>query len=355
MKNTLKNILPSWAKQFILKTIELPAQVISPLFKSSPLAASIYYAFFSHQFGREQKAVLAGKAAYQKSLKDIGETSVLLRRNIHRLEKGLIMQPRRDVFAENFISETVKIYERAIKLGNLNAEEKKWITDVLVEYFLVVKDTNIISRSRGMFNACVEQDNQLNKFVPYLFDTLPQLDINYEQLHKLFTKRRSVRWYQDKDVPMNLIEKAVKLATLAPSACNRQPYSFYVSESRQKAIEIAKCAGGTLGWADGIPCTIVIVGDLSAYPSERDRHLIYIDGSLASMQLMLAFETLGLSTCSINWPDVESAEQKMEKLINLKPHERPIMLLSVGYAQDKGGIPYSQKKNTNILIKKVLT
>ena len=96
-----------------------------------------------------------------------------------------------------------------------------------------------------------------------------------------------------------------------------------------------------------------MVGDLSAYPGERDRHLIYIDGSLAAMQLMLAFETLGLSTCSINWPDVEAAEQKLEKLLDLKPYERPIMLLSVGYAQDKGGIPYSQKKDAQVLIKKV--
>jgi len=353
MKTLLKKILPSWAKQLILKTIKLPGLVLSPLFKTSQFLASIYYAFFSHQFGREHKAVLAGKSAYQKSLKDIGETSVLLRRNIHRVEKGLIMQPRRDVFAENFIGETVKIYERAIKLGNLNAEEKKWFTDVLTEYFAAAKDTKIIEKARAKFNACVEQDNESKKFVPYPFDSLPALDINYEQLHNLFIKRRSVRWYQDKDVPMELIEKAVNLAALAPSACNRQPYAFYVSESRQKAVEIAKCAGGTPGWADGIPCTIAIVGDLSAYPGERDRHLIYIDGSLAAMQLMLALETLGLSTCSINWPDVETAEQKMEKLLDLKPYERPIMLLSVGYAQDKGGIPYSQKKNANILIKKV--
>jgi len=142
------------------------------------------------------------------------------------------------------------------------------------------------------------------------------------------------------------------LATLAPSACNRQPYSFYVSENKDKAVQIAKCAGGTSGWANNIPCTIVILGDLSAYPKEHDRHLIYIDGSLAAMQLMLAFETLGLSTCPINWPDVEKAEEEMGKLLGLKPYERPIMLLAVGYAQDKGGIPYSQKKVANVLIEK---
>lgn len=353
MKKIIKKLLPHWLKKIILKTMELSDRLLPHMFKSNPFLASIYYTLSSRQFGREHKAVLAGKVAYELSLNDIGETSVLLRRNIHRLEKGLIMQPRRDVFAENFIGETVKIYERAIKQGNLNIEEKKWFTDVLTEYFTVIKDTTIITKVREKFQTCVKQDVHSQKFIPYPFDSLHELDINYEQLHKLFLKRRSVRWYKDKDVPMTLIEKAVNLATLAPSACNRQPYSFYVSETRQKAVEIAKCAGGTPGWADGIPCIVAIIGNLSAYPSERDRHLIYVDGSLASMQLMLAFETLGLSTCSINWPDVESAEKKMENLLKLKPYERPIMLLSVGFARDQGGVAYSQKKNANTLIKKV--
>lgn len=61
------------------------------------------------------------------------------------------MQPRRDVFAENFIGETVKIYQRAIKLGSLNSEEKKWVTDVLVEYFNVVRDTKTIANARQAF------------------------------------------------------------------------------------------------------------------------------------------------------------------------------------------------------------
>jgi len=39
---------------------------------------------------------------------------------------------------------------------------------------------------------------------------------------------------------------------------------------------------------------------------------------LAAMQLMLAFETLGLSTCSINWPDIEIAEKKWENSWNYR-------------------------------------
>jgi nitroreductase len=323
------------------------------VFRDIRFMSSIYYSFFSSKFGREHQAVLAGKSAYQQSLKDIHETSTLLRRNIHRLEKGLIMRPRRDIFAENYIGETVRVYKHAVKSGGLNPEEKKWVSDVLMEYFNVVKDTTEIALAREIFTKIRNKTSGEVKYIPYPYEHLQKINIEFDELEKLFLKRRSVRWYQEKAVPMVLIEKAVNIAKLAPSACNRQPYKFYISQTKEKAVEIAKCAGGTPGWVHSINCIIVIVGDLSAYPDERDRHLIYIDSSLAAMQLMLAFETLGLSTCSINWPDVESAEKKMEKLLKLNAYERPIMLLSVGYPEDKGGIPYSQKKDAEVLIKKV--
>jgi nitroreductase len=353
MRMLLKKVLPRWLKNLILKTIRMPDLWLSLIFKSSRFSASIYYAFFSRKFSREHKAVLAGKVAYEKNLKIIGKTSALLRRNIHRLEKGLIMQPRRDVFAEGFITETVKIYSLASSLEGFDCDEKKWARDVLLSYFNIVKDTNTISKARYAFNQVVPDSEDVDKFIPKLYKELVRSNVGYDELHYLFLKRRSVRWYIDKPVPMELIEKAIKSAILAPSACNRQPYSFFISKDKSKAIEIAKCAGGTAGWAENIPCTIAIIGDLSSYTKERDRHLIYIDGALAAMQLMLSFETLGLATCSINWPDIESAENKMQKLLFLKKYQRPVMLLSVGYAQEEGGVPYSQKKNIQSLIKKV--
>ncbi len=101
---------------------------------------------------------------------------------------------------------------------------------------------------------------------------------------------------------------------------------------------------GTQGYSHSIRVLIVIVGNLDAYFDERDRHVIYIDASLATMSLMLALETLGLSSCSINWPDVEKLEQKMETFLELKKYQRPIMCLSVGYADPEGMVAYSEKR-----------
>jgi Nitroreductase len=363
MRKFIKKILPkpivSVAKVLVTRT----KLAFLTLTQKSRFLSSFYY-LVSNGFSSEHQAVIKGRKAYYDSLKDIGETCALLRRNTHRLEKGLIMRPRRRVFAEKFIQETVDCYKDAIKASELAQTEKKWATDVLDEYFKIIGSTTLTDYARKVysearqqhpenFETAAEFPSEGAAYKPYLYEKLPSVDISFDELKQLFIRRRSVRWYQDKQVPLNLVQQAANIASFAPSACNRQPYRFLFCNEKEKAVTIAKCAGGTKGFADNLPAMIVIVGDLSAYPYEKDRHLIYIDGSLAAMQLMLALETLGLSTCSINWPEVDANERKIRKVINLKDYERVIMLLAVGYADPSGGIPYSQKKLNQLILEDI--
>ena len=354
MKKLIKKLLPHQVINFIRKSITRVKFYFLSLAHKSQFLSNLYY-LISNEFSNEQQAVINGRKAYYESLKDIGETCALLRRNTHRLEKGLIMRPRRSVFAEGFIQETVDCYKDAVKSKLLAETEKKWATDVLDEYFIVVGSTPVTVQARKVytkarqqlldfFEIAAEFPSEDACYKPYSYEQLPATDISFDELKKLFIRRRSVRWYQDKKVPLELVQQAANIASFAPSACNRQPYRFLFCNEKEKAVAIAKCAGGTTGFAENLPAIIAIVGDLSAYPYERDRHLIYIDGSLAAMQLMLAFETQGLSTCSINWPEVDANERKIRKVIRLKDYERVVMLLAVGYADASGGIPYSQKK-----------
>jgi nitroreductase len=58
-------------------------------------------------------------------------------------------------------------------------------------------------------------------------------------LESLIRGRRSIRQWQDKDVPLDLLTKAVELATWAPNAGNRQNWHFYVIVNRGKINSIA--------------------------------------------------------------------------------------------------------------------
>ncbi len=269
-----------------------------------------------------------------------------LRRNIHRLEKGIISRPRRSVFAADYIGDTVGVY-----LALANSQDCRdrpliqWARDVLGKYFDIVGEDARVDPVREKFVAhdsfAIDPTPLL---VPYQRDQNP-LRIDYEGLAELAWRRRSVRWYLDKPVPRDIIDRAIEVAKLSPSACNRQPFEFRVFDDPKLTQEVADIPGGTKGFSHNFPCVIVIVGDLRAYFSERDRHVIYVDGGLAAMAFQFALEVQGVSSCCINWPDIESREQRMAEALNLDPNQRPIMCLSLGFADPTGQVPYSQKKS----------
>ena len=313
---------------------------------TSPKLSSIYYALASSAMEREHQGVIYGRLQYRKSLTVASEPQYLLRRNIHRLEKGLIARPRRDIFALNYLEETVTAYRDSVERHNCGDRdsELKWAHDVLQEYFAVVATHPIIDRAKIAFMALEPIEGE-QKYIPYHRDLDRPPTVNYEQFLALSQRRRSVRWYLPQPVPRELIDRAITAAALSPSACNRQPFEFRVFDDPDLVQQVGSIPMGTVGFSQNFPALIVVVGKLRAYYDERDRHVIYVDASLASMALMYAFETLGLSSCPINWPDIASKERQMRQVLDLEPDEKVVMLISFGYPHPEGMVPFSQKKS----------
>jgi nitroreductase len=320
----------------------------------SPFMASVFYTIASGAFRREQHSVLQGKEAYSRNLKSsTAQSTPLLRRNIHRLEKGLTMRPQRNVFATEYIEETVAVF------GKLISErcsfvapnsEMQWAYDVLTNFFEATGSHPILDRARQKFlSISVAKEGEAKECAPYRRDLNADIGIGIEQFSALAHRRRSVRYFLPQSVPRELIDRAIEIAAQSPSACNRQPFVFRVIDDADLARKASVIPMGTAGYAENIPVFVVIVGQLRNYFDERDRHLIYIDGALAAMSLIYALEILGLSTCCINWPDVEDRERRMMKLLQLDSDERPVMCLAIGYPDPEGLVAYSQKKPVNQL------
>ncbi len=352
MRRYLAARLSPTQKRRVLAAIEQLKVLLTKALTTFPPLRFCYFELFNRAFRREQMAVLAGKLQYQHHLRHAKQSSAQLRRNIHRLEKGLIMRPRRAVFAEDYILETVRSY--VLNYEALESTELAWARQVLDLYFSVVTDNadvrSDIAKARQLFLATsLEAKPATEPAIPYAYAELPAPQVQYQQFMALCQRRRSVRWFLPDAVPQSLLEEAVQAAALAPSACNRQPFQFIQLEGADAAT-VAGFAMGTTGFAQQIPTLLVVLGDLSAYPAERDRHVIYIDGALAGMQLMLALDTLGLASCPINWPDVEVLERKMDAYLKLQPWQRPVMLIAIGYPDPTGGIAYSAKKTVGQLL-----
>lgn len=295
-------------------------------------------------FQREIWSVFAGIRAHRSDRDSLAGLVFKLRRNTHRLEKGLIMEPRRDVFALDYIEETTDAYIKVSRAVCSDVSQMKWFHDVLQEFFSVAGPNPRIDACRARFYGQDPLADSVSKSIPLSRSEYEESKISYDEFYTLCRQRRSVRWYQDEKVPRDLVDKALLAATQSPSACNRQPFEFRVFDDASKVKELADIPMGTAGFTHQFPMLVVLVGKLSAYEYLHDKHLIYIDASLAAMSFMFALETLGLSSCPINWPGVEALEVKMERALGLKKYERPVMLISIGYARDTGKIPFSHKK-----------
>ncbi len=331
-----------------------PRQAMRRFFGSSGALSDLFFSVMGSAFSREHQAVLHGIYKYEQLEQIGGANWFLLRRNTHRLEKGLLMRPRRDIFALGYIEETVQAYERCSAASDCSVgvrEELRWTHDVLTEYFAVTASNTQIDGARDRFEVLspIDLPEGARAARPYLRDLEAPRPVEYEDFHSLSRRRRSVRWFLPKRVPRELLDKAIAAAAEAPSACNRQPYQFRIFDDPALVKEISTLPMGTAGFAHNIQAIVVVVGELRAYFHPRDRHIIYIDASLAAMGFMLALETLGLSSCTINWPDIPEREQKMDEALALEPDQRPVMLIAVGYPDPEGAVACSRKRSLDDL------
>jgi nitroreductase len=266
------------------------------------------------------------------------------------------MNPRRGVFATDYIKETVECFVKVVGQCNrprqLWPEEQQWAGDVLANYFDVTEPHPAILEAKSEFETLLVSPHQScenGQRIPYSRDLDTPPAVTVEQLMLLARRRRSVRWFLQQPVPRKMIDCAIEVAAQSPSACNRQPFVYRVFDDPSLVQKAAEIPMGTAGYTENIPVFIVIVGRQRNYFDERDRHLIYIDASLATMGLIYALEAQGLSSCCINWPDIEDREIRMSRLLGLDADERPVMCLAVGYPDPSGLVAYSQKKSVDQL------
>ncbi|UOQ89811.1 nitroreductase family protein [Agromyces endophyticus] len=350
MLNRVKRLVYALlAVPWIRKAYEFANTVVLETFGSSRILTHILYFFAFLTFNREQSAVLRGRRDYYRNKRSsTRRTRVELRRNVHRLEKALLMRPRRAVFATDYIGETIEFYTKAhaqcsLDDAGIDPGEISWAHDVLATYFNSISEPNpTIDAARAAFAGLSLPTTGERR--PYSRVTSPDSEVSYDDLLTLAHRRRSVRWFEQRPVPRELIDQAFMVARQAPTACNRMPYEFRVFDDPELVRTVSAIPFGAAGYAENIPTIIVVIGKLDSYFSPRDRHAIYVDAALASMSFMFALETLGLSSSVINWPDFEPLESRMQKTLKLGMPDRVVMLIAVGYADPDGVVAYSQKK-----------
>lgn len=142
----------------------------------------------------------------------------------------------------------------------------------------------------------------------------------------LSESRYSVRGYASEQISEDDLQYVLESARIAPSACNRQPWHFYVCQSAD-ALSLVR-QSYPRDWFQTAPTVIVVCIDHSnewVRPSDGHTHGI-VDVSIAAEHICLAATERGLGTCWVCNFDAALVHD----LLKLPEHLEPAILLPLG-------------------------
>jgi len=151
----------------------------------------------------------------------------------------------------------------------------------------------------------------------------------------LLKRRRSIRRYRPDPVPDEMVEQLLEAGRWAPSASNRQPWTFIVVRDETIRREVAQHAAYYfIRWAHAkeAPLLIVLCGDT------RNRvywQFLHEDMGLAGSQIMLQAQALGLGSCWIGGLD----RKAIAGILKVPDHLEIVGLLTVGFPAEEPDPP----------------
>ncbi len=143
----------------------------------------------------------------------------------------------------------------------------------------------------------------------------------------VFKTRRSVRAFDDRQVPDEVLHRVLDAARLAPSANNTQPWRFVVVRDRSIRKKLAKVAAGQT-FVGQAPVVVACCGrkHTDTY-SWIGPHMHIVDVTIAVDHMTLAARNEGLGTCWIGAFDHEACKQ----LLKVPDTHNVVMLIPIGY------------------------
>jgi len=145
--------------------------------------------------------------------------------------------------------------------------------------------------------------------------------------------RQSVRNYEKKDVPNELIGQLLEAAVRAPSAGNIQPWKFIVVKDIEIKRELASVALRQRH-VEEAPVVIVVCADPEKSADkygERGKSLYCIQDTAAAVEnMLLTANSLGLGTCWIG----AFEDDKVRSILNIPQKIKPVALITVGFPKE---------------------
>lgn len=172
---------------------------------------------------------------------------------------------------------------------------------------------------------------------------------------EVIKQRRSIRAYDSRQVPRDVLNAIINAGNEAPSAMNSQPWRFVVVEDKEAK---RKLLGAALPQAKKVTERVKDV-DPERYEAIKKRYrelpdpvyysapaIVFVIGTgryaahscpLACENMMLAAQSLGLGSCWVGFGSMITEDADARELLDLKEDETIFGPILLGYP--KGDIP----------------
>ena len=206
-------------------------------------------------------------------------------------------------------------------------------------------------------------------FMPLTFQNLSEREQKQhaESFFELLNRRRTVRDYSDREVPFELIEKAIRTAGTAPSGANLQPWRFVVVKDalvKQKIREAAEKEEresyngrmsekwlrrlAPLGTNEHKPFLeiapyLIVVFRINSFIEDGETEPTYYSQESVGIAvgiLLAALHNMGLATLT----HTPSPMKFLQEILGRPKNEVPFVLIPVSYPAEDAKIPDIKRK-----------
>lgn len=148
----------------------------------------------------------------------------------------------------------------------------------------------------------------------------------------LLKSRRSIRVYQDRPIPNDLLLQILEAGRWAPTGANLQSWHFIVvtdPETRRRIGEVTRFLFIKSSHVEKAPVVIVL-----GFNTQKGKYGRY-DVTLAGGNMMTMATNLGLGTCWIGAFD----ESKVKEILEIPENIEVIGLITLGYPGENAEVP----------------
>ena len=153
------------------------------------------------------------------------------------------------------------------------------------------------------------------------------------ELVQIMKSRRSVRQFETKPIPLEIIEDILDCARLAPTAINIQPWLFGAVTDLELRRQIAALTDYGKFIENCAVCFAIFTDSSKKYFLE--------DGCAATENILLACTAYGIGSCWVAGHKKAYADS-VKKLLNVPESYTLISLIAAGYSKQK---PSLKKKS----------